>query len=139
MPPFPNISDARRRTMSAIRSKGNHSTERRFRGALVSKGIAGWSMHVGIQGKPDFYFKAARLAIFVDGCFWHSCPTCGHKPKSNKSYWHPKLSRNVERDQRNTKLLRSKGISVLRFWECEIANNLAGCIVNVQHRLLMRS
>jgi len=135
---FPNVSDARRKTMSAIRSRGNRSTERRFRAALVSRRISGWVLHAKLQGRPDFLFEAARLAIFVDGCFWHSCPTCSHRPKSNRTYWNPKLSRNVERDKRNSKALRSKGISVLRFWECEIRDNLDGCMKEVEKRLQAR-
>jgi DNA mismatch endonuclease (patch repair protein) len=69
---------------------------------------------------PDFYFCRARLAVFVDGCFWHSCPKCGHTPKTNQRYWIAKLTRNKRRDKHNRRILRSQGISVVSLWECDL-------------------
>ena len=139
MPLFANIPDSRRRTMSAIRSRGNRSTERRFRASLAARGVRGWRMHPeSVQGRPDFYFRESRLAVFVDGCFWHSCPKCCHQPKSNLSYWQPKLKRNMERDLRVTVCLRRSGVSVLRFWECALAFNLQGAVDQVERRLQHR-
>lgn len=67
--------------------------------------------------RPDIVFTRRRVAIFVDGCFWHSCPDHGSRPKTNESYWSPKLAKNVERDLRNTSLLEAAGWRVVRIWE----------------------
>jgi DNA mismatch endonuclease (patch repair protein) len=65
----------------------------------------------------DLVFRSARLAVFVDGCFWHSCPDHGRPPRTNESYWAAKLRRNIERDRRNDEDLRARGWNVLRIWE----------------------
>lgn len=67
--------------------------------------------------RPDIVFTRARLAVFVDGCFWHSCPDHGRAPGSNTAYWTPKLARNVERDRGNDAQLLAAGWKVLRIWE----------------------
>src|SRR5579875_3727325 len=107
---FTNTTDVRRQNMKAIRSKGNRSTELRMRGALISNGIRGWTTQAPLYGKPDFFFGQENLAVFVDGCFWHGCPICGHIPKSNSGYWEHKLTRNKVRDGLATNLLRSHGV-----------------------------
>ena len=106
--------------MAAIRSRGNRNTELRFADILRRNGIRGWRRHQKLPGSPDFIFRKAGLAIFVDGCFWHGCPTHGHRPRSNQRYWHPKLERTKARDLAYTKLLRRKGWLVLRIWEHEL-------------------
>lgn len=90
---------------------------------LVRAGIRGWTMHSKtIPGRPDFYFSNLRLAIFVDGCFWHACPYCNFswKVKRNAEYWLAKLDINRRRDARVATQLRSAGIRVLRFWEHQL-------------------
>lgn len=78
-------------------------------------------MHVlDLPGKPDFFFPSEKLAVFVDGCFWHGCPTCGHVPKSNSAFWRAKIQRNRERDESATEKLEAIGIKVIRFWEHEL-------------------
>jgi DNA mismatch endonuclease (patch repair protein) len=67
--------------------------------------------------RPDVVFTKAKVAIFVDGCFWHRCPDHGQLPKSNRDYWEPKLSRNVERDREVDRALASAGWKVFRFFE----------------------
>lgn len=67
--------------------------------------------------RPDIVFKKVKLAIFIDGCFWHLCPEHGHIPKSNINYWEPKLRKNKERDEADTRLLTDNGWAVLRLWE----------------------
>ncbi|MDQ3741688.1 MAG: very short patch repair endonuclease [Actinomycetota bacterium] len=67
--------------------------------------------------RADVVFTRQRVAVFVDGCFWHACPTHGHVPKANNDYWRPKLARNVERDGRNNALLEAAGWTVIRIWE----------------------
>jgi DNA mismatch endonuclease (patch repair protein) len=108
----------RSRIMSRIRSKGNLSTERRLRMLMVRAGIAGWkALPRNLPGNPDFVFPHIPLAIFVDGCFWHGCPRCYHRPLSNRQYWDAKVLRNEARDRRVRANLRRGGWSVLRIWE----------------------
>lgn len=73
-------------------------------------------LHEG-RVRPDIVFTRRRVAVFVDGCFWHCCPEHGSSPSVNQTYWSPKLARNVERDARNTQLLHQAGWTVLRIWE----------------------
>ena len=84
--------------MAAIRSKGNKDTELKLAELLRKNRIVGWRRHQALPGRPDFVFPRERVAIFVDGCFWHGCPKHGRKPTSNRAYWLPKLRRNQERD-----------------------------------------
>ena len=67
--------------------------------------------------RPDIVFTRRKIAVFVDGCFWHSCPLHGSQPKVNEYYWSPKLRGNHERDIRNTKALENEGWQVIRIWE----------------------
>jgi DNA mismatch endonuclease, patch repair protein len=73
-----------------------------------------------IIGCPDFYFPQKKLAIFVDGCFWHACTRCGHVPKTRSSFWQLKFKRNRRRARIVAIKLRSEGVTVARFWEHEI-------------------
>ena len=115
---FENVSDKRSKTMAAIRSKNNRSTELCFKMALVGAGIKGWKTNVrSLHGTPDFFFPDKQIAIFVDGCFWHGCPKCGHYPKTRTNYWKTKILRNKERDKQNRKLLRKERIRVISIWE----------------------
>lgn len=136
---FKRVPPARSKVMSSIRSQGNRSTEVRIRLALVRARARGWKLHfTGLPGKPDFYFLASGLAIFVDGCFWHGCPRCGHIPKTNTRFWQTKISRNKKRDSVTNRILRAKGIAILRLWEHDVQCNLAVCltkIFNYQARL----
>lgn len=118
---FENVDEVRSRTMSSIRGKGNKSTELALRMALVRAGISGWKMHPShLKGKPDFFFPQQKVAIFVDGCFWHGCPVCGHTPSTRKRFWTAKLRRNRERDIAVVAALTSSGLIVLRIWEHEL-------------------
>lgn len=71
----------------------------------------------GSRVKADIVFTRNRIAVFVDGCFWHGCPDHGNTPKFNTAYWGPKLARNRERDRRVSKELEADGWSVIRVWE----------------------
>lgn len=73
----------------------------------------------GLPGTPDVAFTKARIAVFVDGCFWHSCPQHGTAPKNNASWWEAKLAGNVERDQRKDKDLLAMGWTPVHVWEHE--------------------
>lgn len=103
--------------MAAIRSRGNKDTELKLMAIFRMCRITGWRRHYPILGKPDFVFPRERLAIFVDGCFWHGCPKHGRKPGSNREYWVPKLRRNRQRDLNVSRRLRAKGWRVMRIWE----------------------
>jgi DNA mismatch endonuclease (patch repair protein) len=109
--------EKRSEVMSRIRSKGNKRTE----GVLVKlfreEGMTGWRRHLKLPGKPDFTFSKERLAVFVDGCFWHGCPKCYRPPKGNRKFWETKVSRNRERDREVNRELRIRGWRVLRISE----------------------
>lgn len=84
-----------------------------------------------LPGKPDIVFASAKVAIFVDGCFWHSCPIHGHLPKSREGYWEPKLQRTKQRDAAANAELKSMGWRILRFWEHQVQGDLAFCLAEV--------
>jgi DNA mismatch endonuclease (patch repair protein) len=135
---FLNVSVSRSRMMSAIRAKNTRSTERALRSALMRSGIKGWRLHAShIKGNPDIYFPKHNLAIFVDGCFWHLCPKCGHIPKTRQPFWKAKIERNRRRDQRTKRFLIRTGISVIRIWEHELRSetNTARVINKIREKL----
>lgn len=126
---FRNTTESRSKLMSKIHGKNNKSTELRFRLALVRSGTSGWKMNLTrLPGKPDFYFEKSNLVVFIDGCFWHNCPKCGHIPKNNNNFWKKKLDLNKNRDKKVTKELEKKGFIVIRFWEHEIKEDVKKCI-----------
>jgi|SRR5271157_792303 len=119
---FVGVTLERSRIMSAIRGKSNKTTEVRLRMALVRHGVAGWKLRPGgLHGNPDFFFPRPRVAVFVDGCFWHSCPRCGHTPKTRSQFWSAKLNRNKQRDRRTNRLLEKMGVRVIRIWEHDLS------------------
>jgi len=103
--------------MSRIRSKGNATTELRFVQFLRRAGVAGWRRNASLPGRPDLVFRKQRIAVFLDGCFWHACPRCAKPPKSNLEYWRQKLAGNAARDRAVTRALRDRGWLVIRIWE----------------------
>ena len=107
--------------MSRIRSRGNKDTELALIRVFRQHHIIGWRRNQKVFGKPDFVFPKLRLAVFVDGCFWHACPKHATKPRSNAAFWQKKLARNQARDRLVTRTLRKMGWRVLRIWEHELA------------------
>lgn len=99
--------------------------------ALVRSGIRGFILHPKLPGKPDFFFPEHNVAIFVDGCFWHGCDMCGHVPKTNSKFWAMKIQRNIQRDTRNTRLLKAQGIRVVRLWEHQLKKQLQQAVQKV--------
>src|SRR5258708_40159132 len=130
---FANVTPERSHIMASIRGKRNKSTEITLRMAMVRAGVKGWISHPErIPGKPDFYFPRKRLAIFVDGCFWHGCARCGHIPKTNRPFWAAKIARNRQRDRLTLRALRKLDTSTLRFWEHDVKTHLSGCISKIK-------
>jgi DNA mismatch endonuclease, patch repair protein len=116
----PLSKEERSALMSKVRSKGAKSTEKCVESALVDHGIGGWTLHAkNVPGSPDFYFAEYRLALFVDGCFWHACPRCGRIPKSRVEFWSRKIAENRRRDERTRRRIRRSGYHVMRVWEHE--------------------
>jgi DNA mismatch endonuclease (patch repair protein) len=106
--------------MSNVRGRGNASTELLVVKLFRDKKITGWRRHYQITGRPDFAFPKSKLAVFLDGCFWHGCPRCYTVPQSSKVFWRIKLSKNKTRDAIVTGSLRAGGWKVLRVWECQL-------------------
>src|SRR4051812_45463943 len=100
--------------MSRVLSQGNKSTELALAKLLTRHHITGWRRHANLPGRPDFCFRASRLAVFVDGCFWHSCPIHRSQPQSNEALWQTKFARNKIRAGQVRRELRTKGWRVLR-------------------------
>jgi DNA mismatch endonuclease (patch repair protein) len=109
--------------MSAVRSGGNKTTELVFVKLMRRHGITDWRRGMKLSGKPDFVFARLRVAVFVDGCFWHACPRHCRMPADNRAFWRAKLARNQARDRLVTRTLRRAGWRVLRIWEHELAGN----------------
>lgn len=127
----------RSRTMAAIRSRGNRSTEWRLRPYLIMSGIRGWKVQaLELPGKPDFVFPKLRLAVFVDGCFWHGCSRCCRMPHSNIRYWREKIARNKRRDKENNKKLKVLGWKTLRIWEHSLKERPHHCIDLIRSKLV---
>lgn len=115
------LSKAKRSAlMATIRSRRNKSTELALVKTFRLHGITGWRRHIAMPGRPDFIFRKKKLAVFVDGCFWHGCPRCYKRPSSNRLFWDQKITNNRERDRRVVRTLRKRGWRVVRVWEHDL-------------------
>ncbi len=110
--------------MAKVRSQKNRSTELRVAAYLIRRGLRGWRRHAAdVPGRPDFCFAEERVAVFVDGCFWHGCPHCRRNvPHSRRRFWKDKIESNRRRDRKVGRLLRSQGYDVVRIWEHSLNN-----------------
>lgn len=142
--------------MSRIRSRGNKDTELALVRVFRECGITGWRRHVPIRiserrtrnrrpartpirnpksavrifkVRPDFVFPKLRVAVFVDGCFWHACPIHATNPKGNATFWRKKLAANQDRDRRVNRELKRAGWRVVRVWEHDFAVARRGRLV----------
>lgn len=106
--------------MSRIRGKGNKDTELAMILILRKHHISGWRRNQSLLGKPDFIFPKQKLALFVDGCFWHGCPKHSNTPRNNREFWVEKLQQNKERDKFVSRKLKKSGWKVMRIWEHEL-------------------
>jgi DNA mismatch endonuclease (patch repair protein) len=119
----------RSRNMAAIRS-WDTKPEMRLRRALFAAGIRGWRCHRrDIPGRPDLAFIRTRVAVFVDGAYWHGHPTCVRPDAS--PYWREKISRNKARDRSADAALGEAGWTVVRLWDFEVNGNLDDCVRRV--------
>jgi DNA mismatch endonuclease (patch repair protein) len=117
----------RSKTMSKI--KGKHSKpELLLRKALWAKNVRFRLHRSDLPGRPDIVIEKFKLAIFVDGDFWHGYDWHRRKPKSNQGFWIPKIERNMQRDQFANKTLTDMSYTVMRFWENEVKSNLTACV-----------
>jgi len=158
--------EKRSEVMSRIRSKGNRTTEGRLMAMMREARITGWRRQVALRlpvseprlpapgaaeqkrgrtlkptksVRPDFVFRRERVAVFVDGCFWHGCPRHGTRPKQNGRFWREKIERNQARDRRVTRALRAQGWKVLRLWECALTLKRQNATLNRLRRALGRT
>jgi DNA mismatch endonuclease, patch repair protein len=115
--------------MARVKNR-NTDLELLLRRALWATGLR-FRVCVKLPGTPDIAFKSARVAIFVDGCFWHGCPIHYRKPSTNVSFWQEKLSNNIFRDRRVDDQLTELGFRVMRFWGHEIIENLEGVVEQI--------
>lgn len=129
-------SAIRSKIMARVKSTGNKTTEVRFRAYLIRSGIRGWRVQaMWLPGKPDFIFPNQKLAVFIDGCFWHGCPRCCRMPTSNVEYWTKKVKYNQRRIKTVQKELNKQHWSVMRVWEHEIRDYPARVIDRIRRRL----
>lgn len=112
----------RSEVMSRIHGMENKSTEIALMRILRAHQIHGWRRHQLLPGKPDFTFREEKLAVFVDGCFWHRCPIHATYPANNRDFWEHKLEANKVRDRAVSRALKRLGWRVLRIWEHELTN-----------------
>ena len=118
--------------MSRVRSTGNLTTEKRLASLLREAGLTGWRRHQLLTGLPDFVWPKIKVAVFVDGCFWHG-HDCGRnlRPRTNAAAWRAKIEGNQARDRRTSRLLRQEGCNVIRVWECQLVRTPALCVSRI--------
>lgn len=135
--------------MAKVRGRGNLTTEQALAKLLRRQGWSGWRRQQAVRGRtaagerfqvrPDFVFPVRRLAVFVDGCFWHGCPRHGTRPQGNAAFWQAKFRRNRARDRRDMRRLRRAGWQVVRLWEHELRPKARGRLLAKLSRLLGRT
>jgi DNA mismatch endonuclease (patch repair protein) len=114
--------------MRAVKSEKT-GPELALRRAMWRRNLRGYRTAVkGIRGAPDIAYPGKRIAIFIDGCYWHGCPQHCRRPSSNQSYWFAKIDRNMARDAATTDALRAEGWTVLRIWEHEVREDVGAVI-----------
>ncbi len=124
--------------MRRVKSKNNKSTEQKLIQLFYENKITGWRRNYPVKGHPDFVFLKERIAVFVDGDFWHAR---GHEEKpgeqiqTNVSFWSKKLKRNIERDKEVNQALLEIGWLVLRYWDSDVNKNCDGCVKDIMQYL----
>lgn len=122
--------------MARVRGVENETTDQRFMALMRTARLTGWRRHQPVPRKPDFVWSAAKVAVFVDGCFWHG-HDCGRNvtPRTNATAWLEKINRNRARDRRVDRALRCDGWSVRRVWECALTRTPERCVARIRHRI----
>jgi DNA mismatch endonuclease, patch repair protein len=123
--------ETRSRVMSRIRARDT-GPELALRRGLFARGVRGWRCHVkGLPGKPDLAFTRWKIAVFVDGCFWHGHPD-HFTPGKSGAYWDAKIARTQERDRLANAALTEAGWEVIRFWDFEVEADLEACLEAIE-------
>ena len=132
------ISEAgRSRIMSAIRSR-NTRPEIRLRKTLWSMGLGGYRLNSRLPGHPDILYTRYKLAVFIDGCFWHGCPEHYTIPEQNTAYWVAKIERTRQRDRQADEELAHQGYDVIRVWEHDIRSDVDAVARTIGDRLAVK-
>ena len=136
----PASSEAARRTMAANRSRDT-KPELLLRSLLRAGGYPGYRLHwKKAPGRPDIAYPGRKVAIFVNGCYWHRCPSCRPPaPKANAEFWEAKFVANETRDARQHQVLEQSGWTVLIVWECELRRDPAAAAARVLSKLREKS
>lgn len=124
--------------MARIRSRNNSTTELKLLSLFKAERLRGWRRGYRLFGRPDFVFPKERLAVFVDGCFWHGHDCRNLRPRTNARFWRVKISRNQDRDRRVVRILRAAGWRTVRVWECDLKSKNEKNIVRRLRRALKR-
>ncbi len=129
--PLPSSPETRK-VMKANKGK-NTGPELMLRNGLREAGYGGYRLNwKKAVGRPDITYPGRKVAIFVNGCFWHRCPHCNLPlPKSHTEFWQQKFERNVERDARKTNELEKEGWTVITVWECEIRKDIQSTVSRI--------
>lgn len=137
-----NMSDTvspqkRSEIMKSNKPRGNKSTELKLRKIFKENEIKGWRRNYKLaKSLPDFVFLKKKIAIFVDGCFWHGHDCRTLRPKTNKKYWDKKIQKNRERDKIIKKRIEDKGWKVIRIWECELIKKREKLVSELKSKIL---
>ncbi|HET8888710.1 MAG TPA: very short patch repair endonuclease [Candidatus Angelobacter sp.] len=125
-------SEMRSWIMSRVPSRGT-KPEQRVCEALIAAGMRFSKHRSNLPGNPDVVFTRRRLAVFVNGCFWHwhGCARC-RMPATNRHYWKQKIDRNVQRDKQHRAELHRRGWRYLTIWECQLNSGIARCLRNLK-------
>jgi DNA mismatch endonuclease (patch repair protein) len=121
--------------MAQVLSCRNASTGLRLAALFRRFNIQGWRRNQNLTGKPDFAFRKQKVAVFVDGCFWHISPKCYTRPKTNRTFWDRKREDNITRDRRVNRQLRRQGWKVIRIWQHALQKSPSVCLNRI-HRTL---
>lgn len=117
-----DVFDSKKRSdiMSKVRYNNNKSTELALIKFFKENHITGWKRNYPVKGHPDFVFLDKKIAVFVDGCFWHGHDCRNTRPSDNAEYWQKKRERNIKHDKEVTAMFENRGWTVIRIWECEL-------------------
>lgn len=112
--------EERSEIMRSVKSRNTKSTELAMVKLFKDNNITGWRRTYSVKDHPDFVFLDKRIAIFVDGCFWHGHDCRNTRPADHAEYWQKKRERNIQRDKETTERFQKRGWTVIRVWECEL-------------------